>query len=121
MQTLRNDSENRANGNNSPFWAPLTANNTSHVFCSQDKRVSRLLLRGAQHLARSAPTEIWAEAGIDGKVLTCQLFGFGTESRVELMLPGRSPWVILTAVESPLLLLPDNQRSLLSFLSFALL
>lgn len=81
-----------------------------------DKRVSELLLRGAQHLAGSAPTENWAEAGIDSKVLTCQLFGFGTENRVDLMLPGRFPWVILTAVESPLLLLPDNQEEPAFFL-----
>lgn len=59
---------------------------------------------GAQHLAGSAPMETWAGAGIGSKVLTCQLFGFGTENRVELMLSGRSPWVFLTAVESTLLL-----------------
>lgn len=100
-------------GTNSPEWAPLTANNTFSWtkgfpgFCSAE---------GAQHLAGSAPTEIWAEAGIDSEVLTCQLFGFGTENRVELMLPGRFPWVILTAVESPLLLLPDNQEEPAFFL-----
>lgn len=65
--------------------------------------------------------EPWAGAGIGSKVLTCQLFGFGTENRVELKLSGRSPWVILTAVESTLLLLADNRGSLLSFFSPALL
>lgn len=62
-----------------------------------------------------------ADAGIGSKVLTCQLFGFGIENRGELMLSGRSPWVVLTAVESALLLLPDNGGSLLSFFSSALL
>lgn len=94
-----------------PHWLQIIL---SHIFCCQDESVSRLLLRCAQHLAGSAPTEIWA--GIVGKVLTCQLLGFGTENRVELMLPVRFPWVILTAVESPLLLFPDNQEEPAFFL-----
>lgn len=121
MQTPQSDSENRGYGNSSSLCACWLQIILYNQFSCQDKKISRWLLRGAQHLAGSAPMETGTSPSFGSRVLTCQLFGFGTENRVKLMLSGRSPWVILTAVESALLLLPDNQRSLFSFFSPALL
>lgn len=89
-----------------PRWLQITI---SYACCCGVEKVSRHLLRSAQHLVGSAPAETWAGAGIGSNIQRCQPFGFGTENRVELILSGTSPWVILTAAESALLLLPDNQ------------